>query len=1318
MEFFNGFTAGDVAVGFIGAVVEVAILVSNLPGKMYLMAGGLVIIALLLLKMDDERNYEFLLNILRHYAYRRNYAKEQTGRKKRRKGGKAPEDIRRVIAYTGIQDGLILYEKKYYGAVLELPSVEFRFFSEFRQNNTIEKALGGVLRNVNPNYAANLVKIERPVIYDKFVQAEHRKIEDLKNAYCRGMLTAEELERRIEIINDRIAELNELSFENKVVLPYFYLVLFDSDRNLLNNQVQTAIELLRNGELSPHRLDDRELAVFLKYTQSLDFDERDALELQPEEYYEFSLPEKLDIYAKNIVVNNILTHNFRVVNYPMTVTNAWGAFVFDTPATKVVMKMKPMDRTKAIRAIDRSIDELRSQENSTGKTSKLIDISTHIDTLSELLIMLQNDNEILMNVNIYVTGYDWEGSMAEPRIKEKPEDSALPHMTNLKKNIRRIYNDSNMKLNDSLFLQMEAWIAGQVSGYDPREGKGRSIHSSSVAAVFPFVYTYTADEGGINLGKKNNVPVFIDFFRRDSERVNSNMAIIGKSGSGKSYATKTLLSNLAAENSKIFVLDPENEYLELAHNLGGKIINVGNATQGRLNPFQIITNLEDDEEGEQQASGVSFHTHLQFLEEFFKQILPEIEPDALEYLNNLIIRIYSMKGIEEHTDLSKLKPEDYPIFDDLYDTVLEEFQSTKSDYLKGNLQILINYIAKFSSGGRNSVLWNGHSTINTEENFIVFNFQSLLANRNNLIANAQMLLVLKWLDNEIIKNRDYNKKYHASRKIVVVIDEAHVFIDTKYPLALDFMFQLAKRIRKYNGMQIVITQNIKDFVGSEELARKSTAIINACQYSLIFALAPNDMHDLCKLYEKAGQINEQEQEEIINAARGQAFVITSPTNRSSLVVEANKNVQSLFTDSEFESPYYSDQEGKEWWDNIIRTLDAEREEEDLAQFKMLLEEEEEQEALEMPARPSGQRVKIVEISEEDMVSEDVPEPAYGYGQSLPGEPAYGYGRNPSGNPVYGYGQNEQGSSMYGNGPVRAGNSAYGHPGANDSRSQNYEAGALSEEELIEELRNSLRQELMDELRSSLAMQQNMGTKQPMGGQKRASAASPLRQRDVGAEQEDGEQTEIYASKDSGEDWSVLPDDLGYDESQAGYEELDTEFIGTDDEEADGGYLDGDYEETDDGYVDDGYEETDDGYVDGDYEESDDGYLDDGYEESDGDYLDDGYEESDDGYPEDEETEADRMEREFYEMFGMIEQAEEDGVMAESAENLEDRYAAEPEEAEEFHESDGIIDFESYLEDIMREAEEALVDDEEEAAQVRRGDELVWEITYEELMQSA
>ena len=108
------------------------------------------------------------------------------------------------------------------------------------------------------------------------------------------------------------------------------------------------------------------------------------------------------------------------------------------------------------------------------------------------------------------------------------------------------------------------------------------------------------------------------------------------------------------------------------------------------------------------------------------------------------------------------------------------------------------------------------------------------------------------------------------------------------------MYQLAKRIRKYNGMQVVITQNIKDFVGTEELSRKSTAIINASQYSFIFALAPNDMQDLVKLYENAGTINESEQENIVNAGRGTAFVITTPTERTNMEIKAGEGVEDLF----------------------------------------------------------------------------------------------------------------------------------------------------------------------------------------------------------------------------------------------------------------------------------------------------------------------------------------------------------------------------------------------------------------------------------------
>ena len=343
---------------------------------------------------------------------------------------------------------------------------------------------------------------------------------------------------------------------------------------------------------------------------------------------------------------------------------------------------------------------------------------------------------------------------------------------------------------------------------------------------------------------------------------------------------------------------------------------MGNAQYGRLNPFHIITALDDDEAGENGPSG-SYATHLQFLEEFFRQIMPDCGKDAMEYLNTLVDHMYLSRDITGDTDLSRLTPQDYPVFDDLYDEVLQEFQSSDNPFTRDLLRSLMNYIAKFSSGGRNANIWNGPSTVTTDENFTVFNFQSMLANRNQTIANAQMLLVLKYIDNEIIKNRDYNIRNHANRKIVVVIDEAHVFIDAKYPIALDFMFQLAKRIRKYNGMQIVITQNIKDFVGSEELARKSTAIINACQYSFIFALAPNDMQDLVLLYEKAGGINESEQEQIVQAPRGQAFTIMSPTSRSSFRVQTSPGITEMFQQSSHVSRYFTGEQGARNWEDFV-----------------------------------------------------------------------------------------------------------------------------------------------------------------------------------------------------------------------------------------------------------------------------------------------------------------------------------------------------------------------------------------------------------------
>ncbi len=1032
IELFKGISLWDMLVAGIGILLALFVLISSLPGKFYFIMGiGLVFIALLI-RMDTIPNYRYLLQILRHYSYRRKYAriyddetlkamssenareqlvgmvfkgnkrsqaaairkellkrqqeaeadaqeyessdteeadetaegtteeadapaplsrkelkeliKKENAILKNKKSTKEEQDavwlaraqrsaakkanksktkethverddMSDIMPFTAIKDGYIEYGGKYYGAVLEVPPVEFRFFSEFRRDNSIVNGLGRVLRNLHGEFSANIVKIERPLIYDKYRDREYERLDELKAAYQNGALSEEELQARVEVLYDRIEEIQKLCDTEKVVSPFYYIVLFESDKRQLEMQLSSAVEALRGGELECHRLNDEELAVFLKYTNDVDFDEHEISKIAPEYYADWAMPQTLDIKVRTVEVNHILTHNARIVAYPNMVNDAWLATVMSMPGTKVVVKCRPMEHAKAVRNLDRSLQELRGQLMATSVDSRVIELQTHIESLSDLLGTLQGESEMLLETNIYVTSYDIAATRANPKLVQPPT-SLRANVTGMKKTVRRLYQENGFRLNNMEFGQMQAFIGSQISAWDPCVKDGRGIPSNSLAACYPWVFASVSDEGGMKLGSSDGVPVFLDFFRRDNERINSNMVIIGKSGSGKSYATKDILTNLAADDSKIFILDPENEYTELAANLHGKFINVGNATQGRINPFQIITALDDDGSGENKNTG-SYATHLQFLEEFFRQILPDCDRDAMEYLNSLIDRMYTNFGITDETDLSKLTPADYPIFDDLYDAVLQEFQQTDNEYVRSILRILMNYIAKFSTGGRNANIWNGPSTITTDENFIVFNFQSLLSNRNTTIANAQMLLVLKYVDNEIIKNRDYNLKFHANRKIVVAIDEAHVFIDTKFPVALDFMFQLAKRIRKYNGMQIVITQNIKDFVGSEEIARKSTAIINACQYSFIFALAPNDMQDLCTLYEKAGGINESEQEQITTAARGQAFTILGASSRTSFRVEVPEDVVDMFQNPDYESRYFVGEEGAGYWEDFI-----------------------------------------------------------------------------------------------------------------------------------------------------------------------------------------------------------------------------------------------------------------------------------------------------------------------------------------------------------------------------------------------------------------
>ena len=872
---FRNFTIPDMLLLILGLGIAVFLAMTNFfTYWMYNLYVGLFFAGMwfvLFLELSDGiKVYYGLILSFKYMAYYKHYSKKAKGN----------TNIKMIMPFDDLNTDKFLKFGDYYGSVIEIFPMSFGLLAEDRQNMVIN-CFATAIQRLNLTQQMTIIKTKKPMILDNMANYEDYRYNTLQDMAERGLYSSAELDSRSPVFEERLQAINFMNNNEKIIKDHYYLVVYDTDRDALNNTVNGIVSTLESS-VSPIYTDiitGDKLYVFMKSTFCTDFDEREVEMLGVKEKAEWVYPDDVRFGLKTTKIDGEQFRIFTVTDYPIEVPNAWAYPIFALDESRIMVNISPVDRYKAEKDLDKSLMEMENRLQKDLRSSERIEAQNHVETLKELLKGIKGANEQLFNTTIHIVAKE-----------------------NVKKEVRAVLRQNGFKFSENFARQIDGFISSNVSRLDKlAKMYARGIQTSSLAACFPFISTTLHDDRGIYIGY-NQYPVFANFFARNNERVNSNMMIIGKSGSGKSYCTKTLLTNFAADNTRIFILDPENEYEILCKNLGGKIIDVGNSTDGIFNPFHIYATLES-EEGE--ASDV-FAEHLQFMEQFFRLILPGINTDAFEMLNSLIAELYRSKGIDSGVDVSVLKPTDFPIFDDLLALVDGKIEVEQNEYHLKNLQTVRMFIEKFGTGGRNSNLWNGPASIRTNENFVCFSFRTLISNRNDIIANAQMLLVFKYLDSEIIKNRDFNLKYFADqeleedhRRVICAVDEAHVFINKKFPIALDFMAQMAKRIRKYNGMLIIITQNIKDFVGSEEIAQQSTAVINACQYSIIMSLAPADINDLITLYRNAGGINEEEQNSIVTAKRGQCFLITGPMNRTTVQIEALNVTKDLFNNPDY-----------------------------------------------------------------------------------------------------------------------------------------------------------------------------------------------------------------------------------------------------------------------------------------------------------------------------------------------------------------------------------------------------------------------------------
>ncbi|MCL2569614.1 MAG: DUF87 domain-containing protein [Firmicutes bacterium] len=860
-EFMNGITGGDLFyLGIAGTIVGMTF-AANFA---YSIVVGIVMLLLALIgfiKVEEGvRGYAASWRVFKFFAYAKKYAKVHGG---------GYRDIKDLVPYVGIEESKYVNYGDYYARVIEIKPIEYGLLDIDKRNMVVQN-FANAIRRIGYTQSASIISLERGMILDKYVDYEIEKYEATVNAMETGGMSDTELSAREIIFNERGMLLEYMNSEEKIFKGCYYLVIYDRTKDSLEATAR-GIRATLSSSVVPvdnYFVEGKELIIFLRANYNKDFDERQTNSMPEEKLMNWVIPNKVNFTTRLAKINGLPRGGFTITDYPNDVGNAWAYTIFNMPGTRAVMNILPIPKELSIRVIDKAILEMKTQMASSHKSSHQMERDKQLNTITDLLSQIKMNNELLLDVNIHLT----------------PDQES-------KREVKAKLREEGFKFSELLGRQVDSFISSNVSRLETLTEYSRGMPTTTVAATFPFISDMLQDEKGICIGS-NTYPVFIDFFKRNNIRVNSNMIIIGKSGSGKSFATKSVLAHLAADNTKIFICDPEREYVGMAQKLHGGFIDVGNAGKGRFNPFHIYPAMLDDDDGVEFDD--TFENHLRFLESYFKIVMEGITSDALEVLNGLVAQLYKLKGIDKHTKFDLLEPHHFPIFQELFELSKQYLAAATDDFSRVNYRKIVTYLEKFAEGGRFSGLWNGPATVRSQENFFVFDFLTLLANKNTIVANAQMLLVFKYLDGEIIKNRQYNQKHGVKRKIIIAVDEAHVFIDEKRPIALDFMFNMAKRIRKYDGMQIIITQNIKDFVGSPVIAKKSAAIINASQYSMIFSLAPNDMSDLVTLYKNSGEINKTEQEQIVGNARGQAFFISGPANRTLVTIETSEAMRALF----------------------------------------------------------------------------------------------------------------------------------------------------------------------------------------------------------------------------------------------------------------------------------------------------------------------------------------------------------------------------------------------------------------------------------------
>ncbi len=560
-------------------------------------------------------------------------------------------------------------------------------------------------------------------------------------------------------------------------------------------------------------------------------------------------PKGLQFYPSEFNISDQWATILTVVSYPKYIDPGYLSSLTSIPGIKVVIKHIPLPFSVISKMLNKEIANLK--QNYQDENDKTIQerIRQDYESLESFIQMLASSQSAIFDFQMHI--------MLTANTRDE--------LNNKKMQLKNYLESMELKAIPLRFEQ-EKVLKSIVPIFPKQEIEDRigvPIPSPTVAAMYPFIFDSIKDAGMstlLGVDFSGGVILFNQFLyqiKKEHNRNNANMIILGTSGSGKSTAAKILLRTNIRNNNQIVCIDPEGELEDMVRIYNGDFIDLGKGGEyGMINPLEVVV---DSDEGElESGAGYSVLTRtLQTLKAFMKYYAPDIEDDVLNMFSEVVQETYARFGINYQSNFTKFTSDDYPTLADAYETVRGRLMSMTDrthekdimERLEMKLRPLVRELKYYFSG---------HTTIRANSKFIVFNIREVM-NADANVRNALFFNILKYA---------WSLTLDVSTNTILMVDEAHVLLGSNNTLGADFLAQIQRRSRKYNTGTIIITQQPSDF-SDPQVITQGKAIFDNASYYLVMGLKKQAVEDLAHLID----LNESEQDSIKRYSQGEALFV-------------------------------------------------------------------------------------------------------------------------------------------------------------------------------------------------------------------------------------------------------------------------------------------------------------------------------------------------------------------------------------------------------------------------------------------------------------